>query len=323
MSVPNQSLPQLSVVVPTVGASPLLLPCLEALRRDGGEDLEILVVDQAKEPLALPTELAVRHLRPGSNLGFTGGVNHGLKAAAGELLGTVNDDLVVQPGWCRELARALEQNPAAGAAQGVVLRWEDAKRVDGAGLAFNRWGQAVQVGHGQRPEEVLSGGKPRRIFGASATAVLFRREALEAVAGEHGVFDHRLGSYYEDVDLACRLRAAGFHALLVPGALARHKGSATGGAERLELVYRNRYAVLARALGRSFWLHLPRFVLRDGLDLLRLALRGREAEAGALLLGVGRAVRFLPGFLHGRAATLPPAELLGRWEDTASPGGDP
>ncbi|MDY7093944.1 MAG: glycosyltransferase family 2 protein [Acidobacteriota bacterium] len=308
----------MSIVVPTVGASPLLLPCLEALRRDGGEALEILVVDQAPEPLALPSELAVRHLRPGSNLGFTGGVNHGLEAAAGELVGTVNDDLVVQPGWCRGLARALEQDPAAGAAQGVVLRWDDAKRVDGAGLAFNRWGQAVQLGHGQRPEDVLSGGTPRRIFGASATAVLFRRQALEAVAGEDGVFDRRLGSYYEDVDLACRLRAAGFHALLVPGALARHKGSATGGADRLELVYRNRYAVLARVLGRSFWLHLPRFVLRDGLDLLRFVLRGQEAKAGALLVGVGRAVRLVPEFLHRGPAQLPPGELLGRWHEGPS-----
>jgi GT2 family glycosyltransferase len=288
---------------------------LEALRRDGGEALEIIVVDQAKEPLALPSELAVRHLRPGSNLGFTGGVNHGLNAAGGELVGTVNDDLVVHPGWCQGLARALEHDPAAGAAQGVVLRWDDAKKVDGAGLRFNRWGQAVQVGHGHRPEEVLSGGKPRRIFGASATAVLFRRQALEAVTGEHGIFDRRLGSYYEDVDLACRLRAAGFHALLVPGVLARHKGSATGGADRLELVYRNRYAVLASTLGRSFWLHLPRFLLRDGLDLLRLVLRGREAEAGAVLVGLGRAVRSVPEFLRSGPARLPPGELLGRWRE--------
>ena len=41
-----------SVVVPTLGLSRWLLPCLEALRRSGGEEIEILLVlqgDAARE----------------------------------------------------------------------------------------------------------------------------------------------------------------------------------------------------------------------------------------------------------------------------------
>ncbi len=66
--------------------------------------------------------------------------------------------------------------------------------------------------------------RPRRpdvgveeIFGVSATAAVYRREALRAVASGGEVFDPRLGSYYEDVDLAGRLRAAGFARSARPG----------------------------------------------------------------------------------------------------------
>ena len=47
---------------------------------------------------------------------------------------------------------------------------------------------------------------------------MYRREALEHVGGHAPKlkpFDEGLVSYYEDVDLACRLRAGGWNALCV------------------------------------------------------------------------------------------------------------
>jgi GT2 family glycosyltransferase len=358
---------RVSAVVPTLGVSPWLVAALDALRGEDGPGgteeaggLEIVVVWQGPEPP--PREVAERAdrlLTYPAPLGFAAAVNRGIEAASGELVAVVNDDAVVGPGWIEALAAALMAEPRAAAAQGINYLTghptqplaadapADPVRIDGAGLTWNRWWQAVQIGHGERAqslgettalhdsvhltqppeihaqpegdpgpgpaheEGVLSG--PREVFGVSATAALYRRAALdEAAAGRAGErrgrrpergagrpggpFDERLGSYYEDVELACRLRAAGWTALVVPAATVRHAGSATadrlGG--RTRLVTGNRWLVAAWLLGRHFPLAKPRMAARDLADLARALGRGDLATAGGIAAGWGRALLLLP-----------------------------
>ncbi|HEX9944915.1 MAG TPA: glycosyltransferase [Thermoanaerobaculia bacterium] len=283
---------KVSAVVPTLGRSRLLTDCLKALRSEGAE---IVLVDQGDFPAEIPSGLADRVLRPGRNLGFAAGTNLGIATAAGEWIATVNDDAVVEPGWLTVLLAALEGDSGAAAAQGVNLVLDRPDLADGCGLEWNRWWQAVQIGHGQPAPAPGSG--VREVFGVSATAAVYRRAALRAVAADGEVFDSRLGSYYEDVDLAVRLRAAGWRALLVPAARALHAGSATGrtlSRERWRLIYGNRYVVAARFLGRGFWPRLPILAARDGIDLGRALLRRDSGLAAGILGGWGRALRQFP-----------------------------
>jgi GT2 family glycosyltransferase len=296
-----------SAVVPTLGKSPWLIPCLEALRREGAE---IVVVDQGEAPVEIPAGLADRMLRPERNLGFAAGTSSGIGAASGEWIATVNDDAIVEPGWLGALVAALEEDRDAAAAQGVNLRLDAPELADGCGVAWNRWWQAVQVGHGRLAPP--PGGEAREVFGVSATAAVFRREALQTVAAGGEVFDPRLGSYYEDVDLAGRLRAAGWRALLVPAARALHAGSATGrtlSRERWRLIYGNRYLAAARLLGRSFWLRLPVLASRDGADLVRAVLGNDRELAAGIAAGWMRAVRNLRGFARGGEPLVPLGEI--------------
>jgi len=263
---------RVTAVIPTLGRSPWLIPCLEALRREG---VEIVVVDQSEQPLDLP--LADQVIRPGKNLGFAAGTNLGIGASFREYVATVNDDALIEPGWTARLVEELDRHPKAAAAQGITLSMDGL--VDGCGIEWNRWGQAVQVGHG-KPVPSLS--EPREVWGVSATAAIYRRAAL----GETP-FDPRLVSYYEDVDLAGRLRADGWSALLVPAARARHAGSATGGTmsrERWRLVYGNRWLVARR---QPFW----RMAVRDLLDLGRAVGSGDLARAAGIPAGWLRAAR--------------------------------
>jgi GT2 family glycosyltransferase len=287
-------LPEVSVVVPTLGRSPWLGECLAALRR---ENLEIVLVDQGEEPLRLPADHPDQILRPGKNLGFAGGVNLGIRAATGDLVAVVNDDALLAPGWLAALRETLSAHPRAAAAQGVNLRLD--QRVDGWGLAWNSSWQAVQLGHGQ---PAPGGEDEDEVFGVSATAALYRRAALEATALAPGIyFDDALESYYEDVDLACRLRAAGWTAFTVPAARARHAGSATGLTmphARLRLLYGNRYLVVARLLGRGFWRRLPALLARDGRDALRALARGDLRTCSGIAAGWGRALRRGPAYVH-------------------------
>jgi GT2 family glycosyltransferase len=279
----------LSAVVPTLGRSPLLIPCLQALRHEGAE---IVVVDQGETPADLGAGLADRVLRPERNLGFAAATNLGIAAASGGWIATVNDDAIVEPGWAAVLVAALTADPRAAAAQGVNLLLDHPELADGCGIAWNRWWQAVQIGHGKAAP--VPAGAAMEVFGVSATAAVYRREALEAVAGSAGVFDQRLVSYYEDVDLACRLRAAGYRALLVPAARARHAGSLTGrtlSRERWQLIYGNRWRVARRHLGGGFWPRLPLLAARDGVDLAQALLRGNGELAAGIVAGLRRALR--------------------------------
>lgn len=289
---------KVSAVVPTLGRSPLLVPCLEALRKDArasGVPLEIIVVDQREagaENLSIPDGLADRVLRPGRNLGFTGGTNLGIAESSGEYVATVNDDLLVEPGWLAALSGALDGSPQTAAVQGVNLILDRPDLADGCGLEWNRWWQAVQIGHGELAPPPSA--PPRELFGVSATAALYRRSALDTVAPDGKVFDPRLDSYYEDVELAVRLRKARFLAWLIPAAQARHAGSITGRSSsrrRWSLIYGNRYLAAARLLGSGFWPRLPRMILRDLLDLGRAFLGADFSLAAGIVAGWGRAVR--------------------------------
>jgi GT2 family glycosyltransferase len=290
---------KVSAVIPTLGRSPYLADCLLALRRAGGDELEIVVVDQAESPLELPAEARARVLRPGANLGFSRANNLGIEASRGDFVAAVNDDALVEEGWLAPLVAALESDETLGAVQGVHLILDHESQMDGCGLTWNRWWQAVQIGRFESPP--APGRPPFETFGVSATAGLYRRSALESVAPKGEVFDPLLVTYYEDVDLAVRLRTAGYRALCVPAARARHAGSVTSltlGSERWSLLYGNRYLIVAKLLGRGFWLRLPLLVARDLLDLARALFEPGGEHWRGIVRGWMRALRFLPQTAH-------------------------
>lgn len=329
---------RVTVVVPTLRASPLLVDCLHSLRaqRTGRERPEIVLVVQ-EEPGLRATgtesaeELTDRVLRLPRNVGFAAATNRGLATATCPYVATVNDDVVVAEGWLAALVDALEADPEAAAAQGVNLRGRDAgsgeggsgaaarAQVDGWGLDWNRSLQAVQLGRGASPPTPAD--PPFRVFGVSATAAVYRREALLRCArpprrtgrgqpktapdSAPEIFDTRLESYYEDAELACRLRAAGYGALSVPAARAFHAGSLTGrslGTRRWRLLYGNRWAVASTLPGEGFWRRAPRMAWRDAADLGWAMVRGEWGKTWGIVGGWGRALRLLPAFLRERTA---------------------
>lgn len=301
--------PTISLIVPSLGHSPWQAEMLAALRRElAGQPAELVWVQQGPAPapqLAGPRELLLHLPQP---VGFAAAANLGLAAAHREAatIAIVNDDLVVEPGWLAALGNELGRRPRAAAVQGVHFEMARPHQVEGCGLGWNRSWQAVQVAAGESPPPSTAG--VFELFGVSATAALYRRTALAAVAaGQARFFDERLGSYYEDVELAVRLREAGWESWCVPAARARHAGQATTGRQpqrRWRAIYRNRLWVLRRLLGGRFAAALPRVATRDLRDLLRAGLRGDRARALGIVTGWAAA-------LPGLAAFAPPLEAAG------------
>src|SRR6185437_8884644 len=134
---------------------------------------------------------------------------------------------------------------------------------------------------------------PELVFGASGSSAFYRAAALRRV----GPFDPTFHSYYEDVDLAFRLRWAGYGCVFAPGCRILHEVSASYGHARPALQRR-----MARNAEILFWTDLParwlvaavvpHLAFTAAQGLWRLA-RGR---AGPFLLGKLDAIRELPRF---------------------------
>jgi len=299
--------PVISAIVPSLGRSPWQAEMLAALRRElAGQNAELVWVQQGPAPapkLAGARELLVRLPQP---VGFAVAANVGLAAADTEsaFVAIVNDDLVVEPGWLAALAEELAHRPRAAAVQGVHLELARPQLVEGCGLEWNRSWQAVQVGGGSTPP--AKSAPAFELFGVSATAALYRRAALAAVAAvDASFFDERFGSYYEDVELAVRLREAEWESWCAPAALARHAGQATTGRaplRRWRAIHRNRLWVLRRLLGSRFAATLPTIVGRDARDLVRAGLRLDVARGAGIVAGWAAAVPRLAGFAPPAAA---------------------
>ena len=305
--------PRLVAVVPSLGESPALARALARLRAElAGAGAGLVWVHQgprAAPRLDPPRERLIALPRA---VGFARAVNAGLAAAgAAELVAVVNDDFEPESGWLAPLTAALDAGPDLGSVQGVSLAAGETEVTDGCGLAWNGWWQAVQVGRGAAPPPLAAA--PFEVFGVSATGALYRRAALATVAQASGaVFDERLESWYEDVDLAVRLRAAGWRALCVPAARGVHAGSATGGRRpflQARRVAGNRWLVVARLLGRALPVAAPRLALRDLVDLARALARGEAVRAAAIPAGWLAAARRLPAFARFGAPLVGREEL--------------
>ena len=121
-----------SVVIPTYNRNSLLREVIEALihQEDPGCAYEIIPVDNASkddtrqvvEELAQNSPVPIRYLhepKPGSHYAR----NTGFKAAHGEILGLIDDDIIVAPDWVRKIVQAYDNPEVSCAGSKITLRW--------------------------------------------------------------------------------------------------------------------------------------------------------------------------------------------------------
>ena len=115
------------------------------------------------------------------------------------------------------------------------------------------------------------------VLGTCGAATLFRRSALESVqAPGETPFAERLFMYYEDVDLAWRLRRAGWRVRFCPRAVATHERGGSGADDAFveyHLVRNRLWVSLRNAAPRELLRELPGLVLLEGAKLLQAVRR--------------------------------------------------
>lgn len=284
----DESLPSLSVVIPTSRGGADLERCLTTLAAQGYPELEVVVVDNASPDPAmerLPERFAgVRILRNEENRGFAGASNQGIEASEGELILLLNDDTALEPAALQALVGALCERPSWGACQAKLLLMDDPGRLDTAGSFLTATGFLVHRG-AYEPEERFAASD--EIFAAKGAALLVSRRAVAHV----GAFDPDFFAYLEETDLCWRLWLAGWEVGFAADARVLHKLGATASALPPPFVqfhsFKNRICMLLKNLGpaRLAWMLPYHLVLCLGLAAW-YALRGRAGLAFAILRGV-------------------------------------
>lgn len=197
-----------------------------------------------------PPARAIRNER---NLGYAASNNRGARAASGEFLALLNNDLVLAPGWLEPLVDAFGKFPRAGVV-GNIQRDARTGALDHAGVFINSKGKPEHARtwpgwHRWRAYQEVTA-----VTGACA---LMRRQTFLDLGG----FDEHYVNGCEDIDLCLRARMAGLHHYVALRSIVGHHISASRGHTlrdeencfRLVRVWRDTLALLAaRAWCRDF-----------------------------------------------------------------------
>ncbi len=287
--------PAIAVVIPNWNGMRWLPGCLGSLAAQTLAPAETIVVDNGSTDGSLDLlaeSPGVRVLNLGRNTGFAFAANRGVEAAQSGLVALVNTDIELEPDWLERMAAALERDPGAASVACKMVDLQRPELLYDTGDVLRRDGACEQRGRFERDDGRFD--EPGEIFGACAGAALYRRDAVLAVGG----FDERFFTYLEDVDLALRLRLAGWGCRYEP-AVARHAGE--GSSVRLSRplghwVERNTVLLVAKAFPVR-WLHL---VAYRQLGWAWHALRERRLVAH--LRGALAALPMVPAMLRERRA---------------------
>jgi glycosyltransferase involved in cell wall biosynthesis len=165
----------------------------------------------------------VKHIRNSENLGFLRNCNKAAALATGQYVLLLNNDVIVTQGWLQALVGTFTQRENVGMV-GAKLIYPDGRLQEAGGIVW-RDGSAWNWGRDQdasRPEFNYL----REVDYCSGAVLLLERTFWNALGG----FDERYApAYYEDTDIAFRVREAGKRVFYQPNAVVVHfEGKSSG-----------------------------------------------------------------------------------------------
>ena len=185
---------------------------------------------------------AVRFIRAGENLGFTGGNNLGITHAKGDYLFIINNDTEVTESLIGRLVDILEENPRIGVISPKINYFDQPDVLQYTGYTAMNYFTARNKCLGQFEKD---NGQYDYLTGqtgyAHGAAMMVRREIVEKV----GAFSNNFFIYYEELDWCERIKKAGYEVWVDMQALLYHKESMTVGKHSaFKEYYMNRNRIL-------------------------------------------------------------------------------
>src|SRR5690606_6611541 len=248
-ALPTSEQPEVSIVIPIHRKLPYTCACLAALAEHAGPTpFEVIVVDDASpddSAAVLARVAGLRLLRNERNLGFVGSCNAGAAVARGRWLVFLNNDAMVTAGWLEAKLPTMDQLDGPGLV-GARLVYPDGRLQECGGLVFSD-GSGWNYGRFGDPSD------PRLAWAretdyCSGAAILIENALFRRLGG----FDERYApAYYEDTDLAFKVREAGLKVVVQPAATVIHHEGITSGTDTSSGT--KRYQVINQEKFRERW----------------------------------------------------------------------
>jgi GT2 family glycosyltransferase len=267
--------PLISIIIVNFDGLRYLDPCISALMTQSYESYEIIIVDNGSSDGSagyvsshFPDAILVG---TGSNCGFAGGANTGIRKARGEFILTLNNDTIADTKFLENLIKPMMADSRVGMCASKMV-FPDG-RINSTGICISRSGAAwdrgiFEVDTGQYEDET-------EVFGPCGGAALYRRTMLDEI----GLFDEDFFLYMEDVDLAFRARRAGWLCRYIPSARVIHIHGGTAGINsEISVYYGNRnllWYVIKNFPFRTLLVSLPWIIGRNCADIPFYVLKGR------------------------------------------------
>ena len=254
---------ELAVVIVNFNTGDYLERCLGSLATHRGDvAMDVLVIDNASSDGSHTTAITAhpwaRLIENPRNVFLSPAWNQGIRETTAPFVFLLNPDAEWWTGTLADLVAVARAHPRAGIVGPRVLNPDGTvyssgrsfpSVVDAVGHALlgmmrpgNRFSERYRLGGWDRTSE-------RSVDWVSGCAMLMPRAALDEV----GPFDEGFPLYGEELDMATRLRDAGWSVLFTPAAEVIHEiGVSTGRSRRMMLMHSNsvfRYYRKHRASG--------------------------------------------------------------------------
>lgn len=275
--LPTSTTPAVSIVIPIHGKLAYTVACLESLvEHAGSTPFEVIVVDDVSPDTsadALAKVDGLRLLRNTENLGFVGSCNAGAAVAQGRWLAFLNNDTTVTAGWLEALLATFEDFGGAGLV-GSRLVYPDGRLQEAGGLVFSD-GSGWNYGRFEDPADPRFG-HARETDYCSGAAIAIARDLFDRLGG----FDTRYApAYYEDTDLAFKVRDVGLKVICQPASNVIHHEGVTSGTDTSTGI--KRYQVVNQTKFLERWREALRRQPAPGTDVERIV---RDAPKGRVLV---------------------------------------
>lgn len=287
---------KIAVVIPNFNGAERISAAISSLEHQT-QPADIIVVDNGSSDNSVGRienmHENIHLIKHEKNLGFTGGVNAGIRYALEEKYDEIalfNNDAVAEPQWLEHLTKRLASNPKLGIVASKQLRPDGT--IDTTGDEYSVWGTPFPRGEGETDEGQYDENTMQDIPSATAGATLYRARLFEDI----GLFDQRFFAYYEDVDISFRARFAGWQIAYEPKAVVHHEVSGTSrtlGNFRDYHMLKNTFYLFMKIMPPSLFIrYLPFFLLtmtyKTISQLLHLRILLILKFWGALLVGLPR-----------------------------------
>lgn len=236
------------------------------------EEADLIVADNGSEDDSVAwlkeNHPEVKVIELGKNYGFAEGYNRAIAQTDYEFTVLLNSDVEVTEGWWQPLINLLEKDPKVAAVQPKIRSYKEKEKFEYAGAAggyLDRLGypycrgrlfDSIETDRGQYD------GDPVDVCWASGACLAVRTSVYTDLGG----LDPKFFAHMEEIDLCCRMHAAGWRVCAVSDSHVFHVGGASlnqGNPQKTYLNFRNNLLLLHK--------NLPEKIGRRKIFLRRLA----------------------------------------------------